>query len=256
MIFFLNFLICICIFIMGTLFGSFFSLAFYRIPRHEDIIFKNSYCPKCKHNLSFFDLIPIISFIIRGGKCRYCNKKISLRYPLFEIFNGLVFLVLYNIFGYNLKLLLVVTIYIFLFFILGVTISNYKLKKQNLKKGVFLTELFVAIILFCIVLSSMYIVIRNSTNRSILVNARANAMSVAIKNTEIAKLTDYDSLQSFSKDEIIDNINYHVDIKVSKLSDEDITKQDIVKKIETSVTYNINGKDYDFNINTVKGKVL
>ena len=47
-------------FVIGTLFGSFFSLATYRIPRHQDILIKRSYCPNCKHNLGFFDLIPIL----------------------------------------------------------------------------------------------------------------------------------------------------------------------------------------------------
>ena len=104
MITFLNIFVGVCIFIIGTLFGSFFSLALYRIPRHEDIIVKNSYCPNCKHNLGFFDLIPIISFLIRGGKCKYCREKISIRYLLLEIFNGIIFLLLYSLIGYNLKL--------------------------------------------------------------------------------------------------------------------------------------------------------
>ena len=79
-------------FVIGTLFGSFFSLATYRIPRHQDILIKRSYCPNCKHNLGFFDLIPILSYIIGKGKCRYCKEKISIRYPILELTNGIVFL--------------------------------------------------------------------------------------------------------------------------------------------------------------------
>ena len=84
-------------FVIGTLFGSFFSLATYRIPRHQDILIKRSYCPNCKHNLGFFDLIPILSYIIGKGKCRYCKEKISIRYPILELTNGIVFLIFFVI---------------------------------------------------------------------------------------------------------------------------------------------------------------
>lgn len=256
MITFLNIFVGICIFIIGTLFGSFFSLALYRIPKHEDIVIKNSYCPKCLHNLGFFDLIPILSFVIRRGRCKYCREKISIRYPLFEIFNGIIFLLLYVIIGYNLKLLLTLSIYVVLFLTIGVIISNYKNKCKEQRQGVFLTELIVAIIMFSIVLTSMYIVVRNNINKSNIVVARANAVNLAVENIEILKLTDYDKVDSFSKTEVVDNINYNINVKVSKLSDEDSSKQDIVKKIEMTVTYSVNGKEYEFSINTVKGKVL
>ena len=79
-------------FVIGTLFGSFFSLATYRIPRHQDILIKRSYCPNCKHNLGFFDLIPILSYIIGKGKCRYCKEKIRPRYFILEALSGTIFL--------------------------------------------------------------------------------------------------------------------------------------------------------------------
>ena len=56
---YINIFVGFCMFVIGTLFGSFFSLATYRIPRHQDILVKRSYCPNCNHNLGFFDLIPI-----------------------------------------------------------------------------------------------------------------------------------------------------------------------------------------------------
>ncbi len=255
MINFLNIFLGVCIFIIGSLFGSFFSLALYRIPKHEDIILKNSYCPNCKHKLNFFDLIPILSFCIRRGKCKYCGEKISLRYPLIEIFNACIFLLMYCILGYNLNLLIAVTLYVILFLVLGIFFVS---KKNNLiqKKGVFITELVVAMIFFVIVLTSMYVVIRNNTNRTKIVLARSNALNLAIKNVELSKLTDYDALSSFSSDEVLDNINYHIDVEVLKLADEDKTKQDIVKKIETKVTYSIDGKEYEFKLNAVKGREL
>lgn len=82
----------IFIFIIGTVFGSFFTLAVYRIPLHQDITHERSYCPKCNHKLSFWDMIPIFSYIFLGGKCRYCKEKIRIRYLLLEILTGVVFL--------------------------------------------------------------------------------------------------------------------------------------------------------------------
>lgn len=258
----MNFLIIfigICMWVIGTLFGSFFSLAFHRIPRHEDIVIKNSYCPKCKHKLNFFDLIPVLSFCIRGGRCKYCKEKISSRYILLELLNGTVFVIAYLFIGYNVRLLCFLVIYILMFFVIGTIISKNKfnniyLMKKN-KKGVFLSELVVAIIFFAIILTSMYIVVRNSTNRNIVTVAKANALNLSVKNIEILNATNYEEVESFSKIEIIDNINYYITINVSKLSDEDHTKEDIVKKIAVIVRYNVNGKDYNFSINTVKGRV-
>ena len=60
----------ILIFIIGTLFGSFSTLAVYRLPLHKDITHERSFCPKCNHKLSFWDMIPILSYILLGGKCR------------------------------------------------------------------------------------------------------------------------------------------------------------------------------------------
>ena len=80
------------IFIIGCFFGSFFTLAVYRIPRKEDILIKHSYCPSCNHKLGFLDLFPIFSYIFLGGKCRYCKNKIRPRYFILEVFSGLTFL--------------------------------------------------------------------------------------------------------------------------------------------------------------------
>ena len=81
----------VVIFIIGTLFGSFFTLAVYRIPLKKDITHERSYCPNCNHKLSFLDMIPIFSYLFLGGKCRYCKQKIRPRYLLLEILSGVVF---------------------------------------------------------------------------------------------------------------------------------------------------------------------
>lgn len=87
------FLYCI-IFIMGTFFGSFFTLAVHRLPRKEDILIKHSYCPNCNHKLGFLDLFPIFSYIFLGGKCRYCKVKIRPRYFILELLSGITFILM------------------------------------------------------------------------------------------------------------------------------------------------------------------
>ena len=86
------FFYCI-IFIIGIIFGSFYTLAVYRIPRREDIIHTHSYCPNCNHKLGFWDLIPVFSYIFLGGKCRYCQNKIRPRYLILEVLSGVLFVV-------------------------------------------------------------------------------------------------------------------------------------------------------------------
>lgn len=83
------------IFIMGTFFGSFFTLAVYRIPLKKDITHEHSFCPNCNHKLGVLDLIPVWSYIFLGGKCRYCGEKIRIRYLILEVLSGLVFVISY-----------------------------------------------------------------------------------------------------------------------------------------------------------------
>lgn len=84
-------IVYIALFCIGTLFGSFFTLAVYRIPLKKDITHERSFCPNCNHKLTFLDMIPILSYICLGGKCRYCKQKIRPRYLLLEILSGIVF---------------------------------------------------------------------------------------------------------------------------------------------------------------------
>lgn len=88
----MNTIIYTLIFVIGTLFGSFYTLAVYRIPKRQDITHTHSYCPNCNHKLGFLDLIPILSYIFLGAKCRYCKQKIRSRYLVLEILTGTLFL--------------------------------------------------------------------------------------------------------------------------------------------------------------------
>jgi len=89
------------IFVLGLIFGSFFNVCIYRIPKNESILFPPSHCPNCGNRLKSIDLIPIFSFIFLRGKCRFCKGTISVRYPLVELLTGLLFLILFYKFGYS-----------------------------------------------------------------------------------------------------------------------------------------------------------
>lgn len=102
----MNIIFYLTIFIIGTLFGSFYTLAVYRIPKRQDIVHTHSYCPKCNHKLGLLDLFPIFSYILLGGKCRYCKQKIRPRYLILESLSGILFLVTAYLMGltvYNLN---------------------------------------------------------------------------------------------------------------------------------------------------------
>ncbi len=84
------------IFLFGLIIGSFLNCVIYRFEKGESFLKGRSYCPRCKHILSWQDLIPLLSFLILKGKCRYCRQKISFQYPLVELATGLIFLLILN----------------------------------------------------------------------------------------------------------------------------------------------------------------
>lgn len=110
-------------FIIGTILGSFYNVVGYRIPKKESIIFPPSHCPKCNHKLHFYELIPILSFIIQKGKCTKCKEKISPFYPIFELITGILFTLSLMIYDLNPRLLIILT---FISMLIIITISDIK----------------------------------------------------------------------------------------------------------------------------------
>lgn len=88
-------------FILGASIGSFLNVLIYRIPRNISIYRKGSFCPHCDHKLEWHDLIPVFSYIVLKGRCRYCGKKISPRYIFVEILSGMYFVFSFILFGYS-----------------------------------------------------------------------------------------------------------------------------------------------------------
>ena len=76
--------------IFGLLIGSFLNVVISRVPIGESVISPRSKCPKCGHQILWFENIPILSYLLLKGKCRGCKAKISLQYPLVELACGLI----------------------------------------------------------------------------------------------------------------------------------------------------------------------
>ncbi|MGC2062073.1 MAG: prepilin peptidase [Thermodesulfovibrionales bacterium] len=76
---------------VGLLIGSFLNVCIYRIPRGQSIVFPSSHCTSCNTPIRPWDNIPVVSYILLGGKCRQCSSGISFRYPLIEALNALLY---------------------------------------------------------------------------------------------------------------------------------------------------------------------
>ena len=98
------------VFVFGLVIGSFLNVVVYRVPNKISISKGRSYCPKCEHKILNRDLIPVLSYIILGGKCRHCKEKISIRYPLVELATGLLALGIVLVKGIFLEALVIFAI--------------------------------------------------------------------------------------------------------------------------------------------------
>lgn len=78
------------IFLLGLAAGSFLNVVIHRSPRGESVVKPRSYCPKCAHPISWYDNVPILSFLLLRGRCRHCRGGISWRYPAVELVSGLI----------------------------------------------------------------------------------------------------------------------------------------------------------------------
>ena len=76
--------------------GSFLNCVIYRLEKEKSFLKGRSYCPRCKHKLGFLDLVPVLSFFMLRGRCRYCKEKISWQYPMVEISTAAIFLLIFN----------------------------------------------------------------------------------------------------------------------------------------------------------------
>ena len=120
------------IFLLGTIIGSFLNVVIFRFNTGKTIVNGHSICMSCSRNLRWYELIPVLSFLIQKGKCRRCATRISHQYPLVEVITGLVFALIafhfspifsisiplyvlfVSLFAFIFSILIVITVYVFI----------------------------------------------------------------------------------------------------------------------------------------------
>ena len=115
-------IISVFAFLFGAVFASFAGVVAYRVPKGLSIVKPDSYCPSCKRDIASYDNIPILSYLILGGKCRYCKAKIGVMSLILEILGGLGFMLAYLAYGsslINLPIVIGLCCLVFLFIIMA-----------------------------------------------------------------------------------------------------------------------------------------
>ena len=113
------------IFFLGLAFGSFLNVCIYRLPLGLSVVAPRSACPRCKRPIAFYDNLPVLSWLILGGRCRHCKAKISARYLFIELLTGVLFLSCYAYLGLTLATL---KYCVFGFLLLGLIFTDAETK--------------------------------------------------------------------------------------------------------------------------------
>jgi len=117
--------ISVAVFVLGLAFGSFLNVCVYRLPRDLSVITPRSACPQCKHPIASYDNVPVLSWIILRGRCRYCKAYITPRYMAVELLTGILFWICYWYFGPTLSTLKYCA---FAFLLLGLIFTDAETK--------------------------------------------------------------------------------------------------------------------------------
>lgn len=99
-------LLYIIVFLYGIVIGSFLNVCIYRIPKQENIVKIRSHCMNCGYQLRWYDLVPVFSYLCLRGRCRSCKQKISVQYPLIELLNGVLYCIVFAVYGISVEALL------------------------------------------------------------------------------------------------------------------------------------------------------
>lgn len=98
--------IYLTIFLFGIVIGSFLNVCILRIPMHETIVTERSHCMSCGYQLSWYDMIPVFSWLCLGGRCRRCKSKISPQYPIIEALNGCLYVLIFIVCDFSIRSIL------------------------------------------------------------------------------------------------------------------------------------------------------
>jgi leader peptidase (prepilin peptidase) / N-methyltransferase len=93
------FLFALLFFVLGLIFGSFLNVCIYRLPRRESLNWPASHCTSCNRPLSWYENVPLVSWLALRGRCRTCRAAIGVVYPTVEMLTGAVFLAAYLLYG-------------------------------------------------------------------------------------------------------------------------------------------------------------
>lgn len=116
--------IIIIFFILGTLMGSFYTVVGNRLPKNEKFLFNKSHCDNCNHELSLLDMVPILSYVLLRGRCRYCHEKIDSTSTFMELITGVLYATAFYVFGPTYELFIALGI-VSLLMIIIVSDINY-----------------------------------------------------------------------------------------------------------------------------------
>jgi len=111
--------------VLGALWGSFANVCIYRLPLRGGVVKGRSFCPKCKKKIFWYENIPILSYLILGGKCSKCKKKISPQYLLVETISIISFLIIYYFFGISLTTILLIILFLSFLIIFFIDLKHY-----------------------------------------------------------------------------------------------------------------------------------
>lgn len=122
----------IVITLLGLFLGSFANVLIYRIPKDESILLPRSYCPNCKKPISWYDNVPVLSYILLRGRCRSCKSPISLQYPVFELLTAITIVIIWFRFNYTINLFVGYTIFVFILIVISGIDFNHRIIPDEL----------------------------------------------------------------------------------------------------------------------------
>ena len=114
------------IFLIGSIFGSFSNVLIYRLPNNKKgILLGRSGCPKCKSKISWYDNIPLVSYLLLQGKCRKCKREINFQYFVIEFLSGITFVLIFTFYQNFYDIFLLIIIYLILLNILFIDLKYF-----------------------------------------------------------------------------------------------------------------------------------
>lgn len=149
MLYLAYFILYLYVFIIGACIASFINVVIYRLPRHLSIVKGRSFCPKCNQQLKWYDLLPLLSFLILKKQCRNCKSKISFRYCTIEFLGGILCIITVLRYGFTIKSILIFVIFMILLAIAVIDIDTMTIP------NILIIFLVTASLLFIIITSDL-----------------------------------------------------------------------------------------------------